>query len=335
MKKSAVCSRRVAGLALAMTVSQGCAQGEPDSSGMSGDDAQSGIDAQDEIATDAGHPPASDGSSDDAGDDAGGDSGDDTSAQDAATPGDDSAAAPDTSTTGDASAGDDGQSDATAPAEASAEAGADAGADAGVDASSDAAAEATPSGCPCAPQFSCVAGSCSPARRVFVSSAVYDGNLGGHAGADAKCQSLANAAHLGGTWMAWVSDASSSPAQRFAKASVGYRLLDGTLIAASWTALTGGASLMAPIDITDTGASLATADKVTSRIWTATSPHGSLDVVSCASFASNATTQTGEVGHCTFTGTAPTPDGGQPTNWTASYAAEPCNVTHHIYCFEQ
>jgi hypothetical protein len=335
MNESAARSARIVVLVLAM-IAPGCAQGQADSSGSPGDDAQSEIDAPGDVSTrDTAQPPTSDDAGDDTGndtgDDTGNDAGDDTSAQDAVTPGDDSAPAPDSSSAADAPAGDDGQSDATAPAEA----GADAGVDAPSDAPSDAATEAPPAGCPCAPQFSCVSGACTPARRVFVSSAVYDGNLGGHAGADAKCNALAGAAHLGGAWMAWVSDATSSPAQRFAKASVGYRLLDGTLIAANWAALTGGASLQSPIDLTETGVSLATADKVSSRTWTATSPRGSFDVASCANFGSNATTQTGEVGHCTFTGTAPTPDGGQPTNWTASFAAEPCNVTHHLYCFEQ
>jgi cysteine-rich repeat protein len=45
----------------------------------------------------------------------------------------------------------------------------------------------------------------SLSKKVFVSSQMYDGNLGGLAGADAKCQALADAANLTGTYMAWIS----------------------------------------------------------------------------------------------------------------------------------
>jgi hypothetical protein len=318
MSGTAARASRVADLVLAtVLVLPGCAQGVADSgsSASSGDDAESTIDSADEVAAeDAIQPPTGDGPSTDA------------SELDAAEPVDGAPPTPD-APTGDDASGDDAQTDATAPG--------DAGADSSMDAPIDMGVEAPPTGCPCGPQLSCVSGSCVPARRVFVSSAVYDGNLGGHAGADAKCQSLATAARLGGTWMAWASDASSSPGQRFSRASVGYRLVDGTLVAANWAALAGGASLMAAIEQTETGTSLATADKVSSRVWTATGPTGAADVASCSNFTSNSSTKNGEVGHCTFTGTAPTPDGGQPTSWTAAYAAEPCNLTHHLYCFEQ
>src|SRR5207248_2675590 len=43
-------------------------------------------------------------------------------------------------------------------------------------------------------------------KRVFVTSVMYDGNLGGLAGADAKCQARATAASLSGTYKAWLSD---------------------------------------------------------------------------------------------------------------------------------
>ncbi len=40
------------------------------------------------------------------------------------------------------------------------------------------------------------------AYRILVTSTIYDGNLGGRSGADAKCQERAVAASLGGTWVA-------------------------------------------------------------------------------------------------------------------------------------
>lgn len=162
-------------------------------------------------------------------------------------------------------------------------------------------------------------------RRVFVSSTTVDGALGGHVGADATCQSLATAAALGGTWMAWLSDSSSSPSARFSKLTVGYALLDGTPVAASWTALSSSGPTHA-IDLTETGESLATASDDASKTWTATLVTGALGAPSCGDFASNAATATGQVGHCTGTGTV---------NWTSAYSTESCNVPNHLYCFEQ
>lgn len=45
----------------------------------------------------------------------------------------------------------------------------------------------------------------SGAKRVFVTSATYDGNLGGLEGADAKCALAAESANLGGRWKALLS----------------------------------------------------------------------------------------------------------------------------------
>jgi len=41
--------------------------------------------------------------------------------------------------------------------------------------------------------------------RIFVTQAVFDGNLGGLGGANSKCQVAATGAGLGGTWIAWLS----------------------------------------------------------------------------------------------------------------------------------
>ncbi len=51
-------------------------------------------------------------------------------------------------------------------------------------------------------------------HRVFVTSTVYNGNMGGAAGADAHCQTVADSKELGGTWVAWISDGTSGPTVR-------------------------------------------------------------------------------------------------------------------------
>ena len=79
--------------------------------------------------------------------------------------------------------------------------------------------------------------------RVFLSSATYDGNLGGLSGADAKCQGLATAAGLPGIYKAWLSDGTSAPSTRFVPSSGPYQLVTGTPIAANFTDLTDGTLL--------------------------------------------------------------------------------------------
>jgi cysteine-rich repeat protein len=86
---------------------------------------------------------------------------------------------------------------------------------------------------------------CSPActkerRVVFVSSVLYTGNLGGLAGADNKCQQLAGAAGLKGSFKAWLSDQTAGPSQRFVKSTVPYVLPGGQQVAKSWADLTDG-----------------------------------------------------------------------------------------------
>ncbi|MBK6698138.1 MAG: hypothetical protein IPG50_39025 [Myxococcales bacterium] len=98
----------------------------------------------------------------------------------------------------------------------------------------------------------CLAAHCSGnvcKKRVFVTSATYTGLLGGTAGADAKCQGLADAAHIGGRFKAWV----TSPATRFLHSRGPYVRVDDVVVANSWADLADGV-LAAPISRTETGA---------------------------------------------------------------------------------
>jgi len=78
------------------------------------------------------------------------------------------------------------------------------------------------------------------AKRVFVTSHCYLGSLGGLSGADAACQSLADAAGLAGTFAAWISDAYDGPSVRLPHASVPYVLTDGAVVARDWGDLVDG-----------------------------------------------------------------------------------------------
>jgi hypothetical protein len=238
----------------------------------------------------------------------------------------DAPSAPDVAATGDSAGAESGdgpvatQVDDAGPHEG----GPDASFDAPVDAAFvDAPVDTGPPPCTlksCGTRAACVAGQCVLARRVFVSSSTYTGNLGGHAGADATCQQLASAAGLGGTWMAWISDSASWPSARFNQASYPYRLLDGTVFAASWSALVGG-SLQHGIALDESSHP----PTGTTETWTATNTDGTLNADGCSSFTSGShTASTPAVGVA----------GNTDVTWTDVYL-QFCDRSDHIYCFEQ
>lgn len=70
---------------------------------------------------------------------------------------------------------------------------------------------------------------CGRKKVAFVSSAMYTGDLGGLAGADAKCQGLAAAAGLTGTFRAAIGDSVTSTESRLASSDGPWMLVDGTL----------------------------------------------------------------------------------------------------------
>jgi hypothetical protein len=116
-----------------------------------------------------------------------------------------------------------------------------------------------------------------------------------------------------------VSDPSSSPATRFDRATVPYRLVDGTAVAASYAALTTGPTLDHPIDRTETGAKVGTA-----QAWTATSATGTLVANGCSGFTlatGNAVAVVGSTAQATAL-------------WTESTVLK-CAMVAHLYCFEQ
>lgn len=131
----------------------------------------------------------------------------------------------------------------------------------------------------CAADQNCVNGTCIAKRcgagapcRVFVTASRHSSDLGGVAGADAICQTAANASALtqGGTYKAWIAGSTdaSAPFHRFTNlASTGpYELVDGTLVANDWDDLTtnkSGDYLRAAINLSEngTGGSLL-------RVWT-------------------------------------------------------------------
>lgn len=173
-------------------------------------------------------------------------------------------------------------------------------------------------------------------KRVFVTSTTYNGNLGGALGADAKCQTVASAAMLVGTFVAWVSDAKDTPAGRFTKVGP-YKLIDGTLIANDWAELTSG-KLRHAIDLTEkggpppTGSSPFCTSGQPLGVWSGTTPSGiksSQD--SCAGFTNGNFAFTSQVEF----GDPKSLDSGWTTGNCLNAGATYCAKLAPLYCFQQ
>jgi hypothetical protein len=110
-------------------------------------------------------------------------------------------------------------------------------------------------------------------KIVFVTSQIYDGNLGGLSGADAKCAARATSGGLIGTFKAWISgdSATQEARDRMSQADVPYRRVDFVKVADNWTDLIDG-TLDAPINVNEHG------NTVVSSLtaYTNTDPDGSL-----------------------------------------------------------
>lgn len=158
------------------------------------------------------------------------------------------------------------------------------------------------------------------ARRVFITSTSYNGNLGGLAGADAKCQARANAVNLGGTWKAWLSDSTGSPSTRFTKENLPYKNLNGEIIANSWSDLTDG-SIQKSIAWTE----LKTVHA--GWVWTNTNVSGiSNSFDNCSNWTVATSPYTGWIGSGNFI-----PPG---SKWTIDAKLD-CLNQARLYCFEQ
>ena len=165
--------------------------------------------------------------------------------------------------------------------------------------------------------------------RVFVTSTEQNGNLGGVAGANEICQSLADASSFtqGGKYLAWISDSlGNSPDVNFNKVNVPYQRVNGTIVANDYADL---------IDCTNpdclvNNISLNENNEITGTdfVWTSTNDDGT-------PFMPN------NCENWTNDGSNMNPPGGRFGNkfntnnmWTSTGTDE-CNLTNHLYCFEQ
>lgn len=170
--------------------------------------------------------------------------------------------------------------------------------------------------------------SCQLYRRVFVTSQVFPGDLGGLTGADAKCQEAAVEGNLPGNYFAWLSSSNDSPEDRFVRSSIPYQLVDGNEIAINWDDLTDG-TLATGITVSEkkgapgkgTHSCLPTSAPI---VWTNTKDAGTTNG------GQNSCGEWGELTGQGSTGIA----GRVDFSWTSNCLAM-CADEAALYCFEQ
>lgn len=164
-------------------------------------------------------------------------------------------------------------------------------------------------------------------RRVFVSEAS-SGNLGGIAGADARCQSEASAAGLPGTWLAIISDRTSASAHAGQRLDFNWATLvnmNGSLVANGWNDLWDG-SISSAINYDENGVLVTTNTPIFADTAFNGIPH-SPAVYSgnnCVTWTSGSSST---VYH--YSGYL----GGTGASWIANTGRD-CTQVGRLYCFE-
>lgn len=189
---------------------------------------------------------------------------------------------------------------------------------------------------------------------VFVSSATYDGNFGsgqitlGHLGADARCQELADAAGLAGTYKAWISGRvdtgddtlDQGVVDRFTQSALPYRLVNGTQVADDWADLTDG-TLDHAINLTEAGNPV----DDSARAWTNTTAGGTAwdNSTTCAQGSSagqiaswSCGSPSWSPGDCQFQSGKYGLASSTTSSWTGTGSSNnSCSSSYHLYCVQQ
>lgn len=161
------------------------------------------------------------------------------------------------------------------------------------------------------------------AKYIFLSSQTYTGNLGGLAGADQKCNTLAQNAGLTGTFKAWLSDSVAFPRDRFIHSDVPYILMNKVKIAENWADLIDG-NLNAAITLTEERRVISS----TPAVWTNSISNGERYFSSLYSTCSNFTSQ--DSGNSGIAGSSNRKDIG----WSYDSYIQ-CSQPARLYCVEQ
>lgn len=191
-----------------------------------------------------------------------------------------------------------------------------------------------------APQ-TCFGGACQQGRVAFVTSALYDGALGGLSGADQICATHATMGCLPGTYMAWLSTATESPSTRFTQDNIPWRRVDGAIVSNGYNDLVDG-TVSNPINLDELGnmgplANITGCDP--DLAWSGTAPDGTPLTMTMAPTPE----PLGPENRCDeWTSTASSGQwgkfGASTSNWTVYCTGEgsgSCQLATALYCFEQ
>ena len=154
---------------------------------------------------------------------------------------------------------------------------------------------------------------------VFVSSTSSNGDLGGQAGADAECASLASAANLPpGTYKAWISTTTIDAATKLGSAR-GFVRIDGEPFADQVSDIEAG-SILNSIELDEAGVDVGRQD-----VWTGTNDSGTAHVPNtCGDWTIGSGASFGELGSTT----------GGAGAWSDDATETACLASARIYCFD-
>jgi len=182
----------------------------------------------------------------------------------------------------------------------------------------------------CAVGQGCMSAGCDDHTVAFISSIPYTGgDFGGLTGADAECQTLASAAGLPGTFLAWMSDDNTSASDRFSHSVMPYERVDGMQIAADWADLTDS-SIGVTMSLDESGVLKPVPGTISTcasdqPVWTGTETTGlSAQGLNCFNWTGGSNTRWGQADQTAA----------QWTRW-CTLSGSCSSFTAHIYCFQQ
>lgn len=162
------------------------------------------------------------------------------------------------------------------------------------------------------------------ANLAFVSSTMVSGDLGGIGKGDDICNSAAAGANLPGTYVAWLSDSTTSARDRTYTTSTdgaGWVRIDGRTFSDSWSALVGGGStspeVRYPLELNENGTRVDMFDYA----FTGSKSDGNADGYNCADW----TAGPGSYASWGFV------HAGQGS-WTEYGSSRGCEYPAHLYC---
>ena len=186
-------------------------------------------------------------------------------------------------------------------------------------------------GAQCGGSDECLAGVCAEGRcahRVFLSSSTHQGDFGGLAQADARCQTLADDAGLAGTWKAILSAASNSARDRLAIEAAVIRT-DGERVADGRESLWNeNEPIQAPVITDASGATIDFCDECSEAfVWTGSEVDGDPLSATCDDWTSDDSDKFGGFGRPV-----------SPETWlhhqVGGIKGASCQVDMRVYCID-